>query len=155
MSDNIEAKNASLPAPGRRWKRNIFFGVAIFLCGMLAGAGAMIHVHRLHPLRPSFSSIDKGRAFARLKRVLELDEEQARKMQAITTKGLGDLKDLRRVVRPQAEAIIERVRVGVEKELNEQQKDKWNKQFKLIRERWFPANIEQGIVGATTKGDKQ
>lgn len=138
MSETAESPAAVLPAPARSWKRDVLFGIVVFLCGMVVGGGAVVRWHATHPPRLSAMTVDKARAFARMKRVLNLDEEQARKVQAIVMEGLGDLKDVRRAVRPKVDVIIERIRGKVEKELNEKQKEKWNKEFNAIRDRWLP-----------------
>lgn len=154
MSNDTETIATPLPVPRRRWIRDVCLGLTIFLSGVLVGAGAIVHFHRTHPF-PVMSALEKGRPFPLLKRALNLSEEQAPKVQAIIAKGLGDLKDLRRAVRPQAEVIVERVRIDVEKELNEQQKRKWNRQFNQIRQRWLPPNPERGPRGAIPEGDSK
>jgi hypothetical protein len=126
----------------RRWWRDVAMGIAIFACGFLVGGVVLtkVYTHRLASIQQN--GIDKQRAFARFKRALDLNEDQAKQVQSILSKGFSDLRDIRRSVRPQVDTTLQRVRAEVAAVLDERQKKKWETRFDLMRERWFPASLD-------------
>ncbi len=142
MTEGNGITSPSLYPPQRRWWREVMLGLALFTCGLLVGGVVMtgVCVHRAASIERD--GIDRQRAFARLKQTLDLNEEQAKKVQEILRKGLDDLRDIRRSVRPEVETTLQRIRAEVAALLDERQKKRWEARFDLVRDRWFPPPLD-------------
>ncbi len=125
------------PPRSSRW-RDVILAIVLFGCGCLVGGVAVtrVYTHRLASLQQN--GIDKQRAFMRLKRGLDLNDQQAERVRGIMAKGMSDLRQIRRSVRPQINETLQRIHSEVAAELDERQKRIWNSRFEKMLERWFP-----------------
>ena len=142
MTEESGPPSPSLYPPRRRWWRDVLLGLALFTCGVLVGGVVVTKVYTHRAMIIQRGGFDKPRAFARLERALDLNEEQAKKVREILGKGLDDLKGIRRSVRPQVDTTLERIRADVAAVLDERQKKKWEARFDSVREQWFPPPLD-------------
>lgn len=138
MEENMETTAPVLYPPKRRWWRDILLGLILFSCGMMLGGVVTTHVitHRVAVFQQE--GIVGKHALSRLERALDLTPEQAKKVQKILGRGMHELRAIRAGVRPQVDDTLNRVRTEVLELLNEEQKQKWDTRFKVMKGRWFP-----------------
>ena len=144
MDQEAVRETPVLQLPRRRWWRDVILGIMLFACGFLVGGVVVTKVYISRATSIQRNGIDQQRTFARLQQTLNLNEAQAQQVQAIITKGLEDLRGIRRSVRPQVDATLQRVRTDVSSLLNGRQKRLWERRFDLTRDRWFPPVVPDG-----------
>jgi Spy/CpxP family protein refolding chaperone len=112
----------------KRWK-SIVGVLLVFLLGALAGAAV---AHRVG--RQSVEAVLSGRGGAtvdlivkRLSRSLDLDPAQRDQVRAIVTETRRDIDEIRKPIRSQVEAAIERSRVRVRAILRPDQQEKFDR----------------------------
>jgi len=135
--------------PRRRWWRDVVLGITLFACGFLVGGVVVTKYYISRTASVARSGVDQQQTIARLQRMLDLNEEQAQQVQVIIAKGLDDLRDIRRSVRPQVDATLQRVRAEVSSLLNQRQRRIWERRFDFARERWFPPVPDKGSNDAS------
>lgn len=138
MEAQQESPATPLYPPKKRWWRDIFLGLTLFLCGMLVGGvvTTRIIIHRATTLR--HEGVDTRRALSRLERILDLSPEQTTQVQQILGEGMRELRQIREDVRPQVNEALKAVREDVETLLDEKQKELWDIHFETMRKQWFP-----------------
>lgn len=143
MDAQQESTPNQLYPPKRRWRRDIFLGLTLFLCGTLVGGvvTTKVIINRATTFRQQ--GPDAKRAIPRLERFLDLSPEQATQVHQIIGEGMRELRQLREGVRPQVDETLKRVRKDVEALLDEKQKAKWDKHFEIMRNRWFPPPVKR------------
>ena len=124
----------------RRLLRDIALGLILFSCGFVLGG---LVVGRVLVTRAVSVGFDSERIGTVLRYTLKLDETQAEQVQQIIDRGLHDLKEIRRSVRPRVDEVLDRIQSEVSAVLNEEQKIKWEKRFQKTRARWFPPVQEE------------
>ncbi len=121
-----------------RWWRDVILGIALFTCGFIVGGILVTKYYISLASSVVRDGVDQQKTIAWLQRLLDLNEDQAQRAQAIIARGLDDLRDIRYAVRPQVEAVLERIYNEVSSLLDHRQKQIWERRFSQIRERWFP-----------------
>jgi Spy/CpxP family protein refolding chaperone len=112
----------------KRWK-SILGVLLVFLLGALAGAAV---VHRVDRYRTEAVLSGRGGATVdlivrRLSRSLDLDPAQRDQVGAIVTETHRDIVEIRKPIRSQVEAAIERSRVRVRAILRPDQQEKFDR----------------------------
>lgn len=140
---NVESPDDAgtvLPAPAkrRRWL-TVLLALLIFGAGLASGAAltVAVAVHRLqyivhHPEEAP------ARIAARLVRRLGLDEQQKVKVEVILAKRQQKLMTLRGQFRPQVVEQLNLLRAEIGEVLTEPQRERWQRMFDELRERWLP-----------------
>lgn len=139
MGEEPVEKCPVLPPPRRRRGRTVLLGAVIFLCGAVCGAAAptLLAARRLENFRQHGLNTDQ--AFSRLRRALDLNEEQAAEVRDILKRGIGDLREVRRKVSPEVDETLSHIRAEVAGVLDQRQRSLWETRFETMRERWFPS----------------
>ncbi|HOQ88715.1 MAG TPA: hypothetical protein PLX03_01125 [Candidatus Hydrogenedentes bacterium] len=136
-----------------RWWREVFLGITLFACGFLMGGVIVTKYYISRTASVAHAGVNHQQTIDRLQRMLDLNAEQTRQIQTIIAKGLDDLRSIRQSVRPEIDAVLERVRTEVSSLLNPRQKRIWERRFDLTRRRWFPPIPENtsGERGASSR----
>lgn len=129
-----------LPAtkPRRRWLTLLFAGL-IFCAGFLSGAGfvTIVAVHRLqyaihHPEEAP------SRVATMLQRRLGLNDDQKSKVETIVAKRQVELMAIRQEFQPKVVEQLDKIRSEIGEVLTESQRERWEKMFDDLRDRWLP-----------------
>jgi hypothetical protein len=131
---------APLPAlPRRRWRLTLLMGLVLFVSGGLCGAGIGMWLERQHFLE-ILRNPEKGpeRIVARMRSRLQLDDRQARQVQAIMEKRVAALEEVHRQVNPLLAKQLELFEAEVAEVLNPQQQAEWHKYMKPLPQKWYP-----------------
>ena len=117
----------------------VLLGILILISGMVIGAGMTAIIGRRmvmqfmdHPERLYTKTTD------RLRKRLDLSDEQTEQVREIVETRLGSLIEIHRDVRPKVEEQLMLFRDEVTKILDEDQLDNWNKHFKNIERALLP-----------------
>lgn len=130
----------SLPAakPRRRWLTLLLAGL-IFCAGFLSGAGfvTIVAVHRLqyaihHPEEAP------SRVAMMLKRRLGLNDDQKSKVETIVARRQVELMAIRQEFQPKVMEQLDKIRSEIGEVLTESQRERWEKMFDDLRDRWLP-----------------
>lgn len=123
----------------RRWIWTILLALAIFVSGVLVGGGLTFKVINGW-FKRSFQdpSVLAERITRRMKKKLDLTDEQAGKVHRIISEQQKALQSLRKQVRPQIEAQIEKTRRELSVVLTSEQARKWKIRFDHYRKFWLP-----------------
>lgn len=130
--------SSALPRPAGR-RRTVLIGLAIFVCGCLAGAGVTVLAARRivhHALAPSEEI--SGRLSGRMARRLDLSAEQERQVRSILSRRRERMMALRGEFRPRMEAELAGVREEVGGMLDERQERAWSAWFDRRCRFWLP-----------------
>ncbi len=137
-TDEAHVAGPSLPhRPRRRWV-SWLLALLLLMSGAGIGSGltalAMVRgvQHRLrHP--EEFAA----RATARLRRFLDLTDQQAIEVEAALRTRQAALQKIRREVQPQVEEELRLLQAEVAASLTPDQADKWNRWFEQKRQTWL------------------
>jgi hypothetical protein len=127
------------PAPRpRRWLR-VVMALVLFASGFVVGAGATLITVRNRVLH-AIHHPEEGppRVAAKLRRKLDLTDEQTRRVEEILRARQLALQAIRREAWPRVEVELDRVRREVAEVLDEQQRREWEERFAYLRETWIP-----------------
>lgn len=117
-----------------RW-RLAFFGIIILIAGIVIGAaGAMIYKASAFPEPPKGIEFVNANSMKRLKRELNLSEEQSVKIEKIFNDHLKVLSDIRKQARSQIAEEMNGLYADVLKILDKQQQEQWDKSIQRLRE---------------------
>jgi hypothetical protein len=125
--------------PRRRWVWTILPALVIFVSGVLVGGGLTFKVITSGYKR-SFQdpAVSAERITHREKKKLDLTDEQAVQFQRIIFEQQKAFQSLRKQVRPQLEAQIEKTRQELAAVLTPEQARKWEKRFGRFMKFWLP-----------------
>ncbi len=139
-ADSRENAVKQLPAPEkrRRWL-TVLLALLIFGAGLASGVALTVAV-AVHRLQYLIHHPDEApaRIAARLERRLGLDEQQKAKVEAILAKRQAELMTLRGQFQPQVVEQLNRLREEIGAVLTEPQRERWQRMFDELRERWLP-----------------
>ncbi len=139
-----DTPTSSLARPRRRWGWTILLAIVIFVSGILVGGGLTFKVIT-SGLKRSFQdpAVLADLITHRMKRRLDLTEEQTVQVQRIILEQQKAFQSLRRQVRPQIEAQIEKTRQEMGAVLTPEQALKWEKSFGRFLRFWLPPPKEE------------
>ena len=147
MNDNTEQIHSTqtaehiTPPPRRKPRRwlMVLLGILILISGMVIGAGMTVIVGR-RMVRQFMDHPERlyTRTTNRLRKSLDLSDEQTDEVREIVEERLGALIEIHREVRPKVEEQLRLFRDEVTKILDEDQLDSWNKHFIHIERALLP-----------------
>ncbi len=125
--------------PRRRWAWPIFLALVIFVSGVLVGGGLTFKVIT-SGFKRSFQdpAVSAERITQRWKKKLDLTDQQAVQFHRIIFEQQKAFQSLRKQVRPQLEAQIEKTRQELTAVLTPEQARKWEKGFGRFMKFWLP-----------------
>jgi hypothetical protein len=125
--------------PRRRWVWTILLAVVIFVSGVVVGGGVTFKIIT-SGFKRSFQdpAVSAERITQRMKKKLDLTDEQAIQVHRIIFEQQKAFQSLRKKVRPQIEAQIEKTRQELAAVLTPEQARKWEKRFSRFMKFWLP-----------------
>ncbi len=133
-----EKTGPALPKlPDRRNWRGVLFGALILLCGMI-GSGLTFYF-LWHHVITIWQSPEKTteKITSRLKTQLDLDDQQAAKIEKIIAQTRVDLHQIRRDAQPRVKEVLDKSKAEIERELKPDQVEKWNRIYEKTKHRWW------------------
>ncbi|MBN1917782.1 MAG: hypothetical protein JW889_07730 [Verrucomicrobia bacterium] len=140
------ARAAYAPAP--RHKRRtwllVLLGVLIFACGIAVGAGATLYVVQ-RMVTDIVREPDKmaDRMAHHMERKLRLTGEQRAEVEAIVSRRIDGLLDIRRDIRPRIVEQLDQLEAEMREVLTPGQMREWQSQLNLIKEILIAPDEEQ------------
>jgi len=133
-------------SPRRRWL-NWLLWLIVFGSGFAAGVGVTL----LGVRRGLLESIHHpeampGKVAQRLRRPLQLSDDQLRSIEQIIAKRQQVLLRIRVRVQPEVEAELDAIRREIGQVLDDQQRSKWEHLFDHLRRTWLPSLPPQAAV---------
>jgi hypothetical protein len=130
---------APITRPRRRWIWTILLALVIFISGVLVGGGVTFKVIT-NGFKRSFQdpAVSAERITHRMKRRLDLTDEQTVQVRRIFLEQQKEIQSLRRQIRPQLEAQFEKTRRELAAVLTPEQARKWEKRFARFLKFWLP-----------------
>ena len=130
---------APVTRPRRRWVWTVLLALVIFISGVLVGGGLSFKIIT-SGFKRSFQdpAVSAEHITKRMKRRLNLTDEQAVQVRRIILEQQEAFLSMRRQVRPQLEAQIEKTRRELATVLTPQQARKWEKRFSHFLKFWLP-----------------
>ena len=136
----ITPSSTGLQSPRRRGKwKTVALGLAILLCGILIGAGGTvicvqkILVHAIHHPEEA-----PARITARLRKKLDLSDDQAVRVKAILSERQKAIQAIRRETQPKVMKEFEKTKEEVASILTPDQARLWRSRFEQLQRRWIP-----------------
>ena len=125
--------------PRRRWVWPVLLALVIFVSGVLVGGGLTFKIIT-SGFKRSFQDpeVSAERITNRMKRRLDLTDEQFVQVRRIILERQKAFQSLRKQVRPQLEAQIEKTRQELAAVLSPEQARKWEKRFGHFLKFWLP-----------------
>ncbi|MCG3137788.1 MAG: hypothetical protein HJJLKODD_01638 [Phycisphaerae bacterium] len=135
----VDAPQPPHPAPRRRRWLMVLIMLGLLLCGGLLGSAVTLVVvaKRVQTVLQHPEEIPRLAA-ARLRRHLELTEDQTRQLEAILSRHQERVRQIRERFRPRIVERFDELRLEVDELLNPQQQDKWHNWLELQRRLWLP-----------------
>ncbi len=129
--------------------RNAFFGLVIFIAGIVIG-GASMSIFTTHKLtRPA-----RGREFNSLqvlpplRRNLDLSKEQTEKIKPILDEHMKKLHELRENARSEIENTLKQMNEEISKILNQRQRKIWQRELGRLQRNLRPGGPRRNGMGA-------
>jgi len=125
--------------PRRRWVWPVLLGLVIFVSGVLVGGGLTFKIIT-SGFKRSFQDpeVSAERITNRMKRRLDLTDEQVVQVRRIILERQKAFQSMRKQVRPQLEAQIDKTRQELAAVLSPEQARKWEKRFGHFLKFWLP-----------------
>ena len=125
--------------PRRRWVGPVLLALVIFVSGVLVGGGLTFKIIT-SGLKRSFQDpeVSAERITNRMKKRLDLTDEQVVQVRRIILEQQKAFQSMRKQVRPQIEAQIEKTRRELAAVLTPDQTRKWEKRFRRFLDFWLP-----------------
>ena len=125
--------------PRRRWVWPVLLALVIFVSGVLVGGGLTFKIIT-SGFKRSFQDpeVSAERITNRMKRRLDLTDEQVVQVRRIILERQKAFQSMRKQVRPQLEAQIEKTRRELAAVLSPDQARKWEKRFGHFLKFWLP-----------------
>ena len=146
MSDSVNLPPAALPPRcRRRWLRWLLW-LIVFGSGFVAGVGLTLIGVRKGLLEAIQHPETMPRKMAqRLRRPLQLNDEQMRRIERIVAERQQALQQIRIRVQPEVDAELDVIQREIAQVLDEQQRTKWEQLFRQLRSTWLPPPQQPGI----------
>lgn len=133
------AEHPALPRPRAHWLRKTLLAVAILLCGMVIGSGLTLRVLWVQVTAAIQNPAEiPQRISHRMDRVLDLTDEQSKRVEEILSREYQALAEIRREIAPRVQAELDKTRNDVAAALTPEQARKWQKRFDFLRKEWTP-----------------
>ena len=130
--------NAPVRPRRRRWV-SILLSLGLLISGMVIGSGAtLIIAQRVVQHRIRHPEELPGRAVARLKKPLNLSDEQATQIRSIVRQRMTRLQSMRHEWQPRLEAELDGLEKDVAAALRPDQAEKWRRIARDRRQQWLP-----------------
>ena len=124
--------------PRRRWVSVLLY-LVLFASGIAIGSGAtLIITYKVVQYRLRHPERLPDRAVERLKKPLDLSNQQAVEVRSIIRSHLIRLQALRRQWQPQLDAELDSLEADVAAVLKPEQAEKWHKIAREKRQSWLP-----------------
>ena len=125
--------------PRRRWVWPVLLALVIFVSGVVVGGGLTFKIIT-SGFKRSFQDpeVSAERITNRMKRRLDLTDEQFVQVRRIILERQKAFQSMRKQVRPQLEAQIEKTRQELAAVLSPEQARKWEKRFGQFLKFWLP-----------------
>jgi len=125
--------------PRRRWVWPVLLALVIFVSGVLVGGGLTFKIIT-SGFKRSFQDpeVSAERITNRMKKRLDLTDEQFVQVRRIILERQKAFQSMRKQVRPQLEAQIEKTRQELAAVLTPDQARKWEKRFGHFLKFWLP-----------------
>jgi len=125
--------------PRRRWVWPVLLALVIFVSGVVVGGGLTFKIIT-SGFKRSFQDpeVSAERITNRMKRRLDLTDEQFVQVRRIILERQKAFQSMRKQVRPQLEAQIEKTRQELAAVLSPEQARKWEKRFGHFLKFWLP-----------------
>ena len=125
--------------PRRRWIWPVLLAIVIFVSGVLVGGGLTFKIIT-SGFKRAFQDpeVSAERITNRMKRRLDLTDEQVVQVRRIILERQKAFQSMRKQVRPQLEAQIEKTRRELAAVLTPDQARKWEKRFGHFLKFWLP-----------------
>ena len=125
--------------PRRRWVWPVLLALVIFVSGVLVGGGLTFKIIT-SGFKRSFQDpeVSAERITNRMKKRLDLTDEQFVQVRRIILERQKAFQSMRKQVRPQLEAQIEKTRQELAAVLSPEQARKWEKRFGHFLKFWLP-----------------
>jgi hypothetical protein len=144
MTENVASSRSSVQsqpiaaAARGRWLRLLMLAV-IFLSGLVAGVGVTLLAVRQGVLYGIHHPEEMpARVATRLRRPLNLSDQQAERIEAIIQQRQTHLQEIRRRFQPEVEAELEQVYAEIRELLDDQQRERWEQIYTHLRQTWIP-----------------
>jgi hypothetical protein len=136
---NVPPPAAVVPRrPRRRWVSVLLY-LVLFASGIVIGSGVtLIITYKVVHYRLRHPEQFPDRAVARLKKPLDLSNQQAAEVRLIMRSHLVRLQALRRQWQPQLEAELDSLEKDVAAALKPEQAEKWHTIARERRQSWLP-----------------
>ena len=132
------ATPAPPPRPRRRWLRWLLW-LTVFGSGFVAGTGlTLIGVRQGMLDAIHHPETMPKKAAQRLRRPLQLSDEQTQRIEQIIRVRQQSLQQIRIRVQPEVDAELDAIDREITQVLNETQRVKWQKLFDQLRRTWLP-----------------
>jgi hypothetical protein len=141
---DTDAPTPNRRASRRRWLWVLLFASIVFASGAVTGTGLTLLVIRdrvLHAIHHPETAPE--RITQRLRRVLDLDDTQAARIEQILRSRQENLQEIRQRVQPEVMAELRRVEDEVAQVLRPEQREIWEARVRQLRETWVPALPEE------------
>ena len=124
--------------PRRRWVWPVLLAIVIFVSGVLVGGGLTFKIIT-SGFKRAFQDpeVSAERITNRMKKRLDLTEEQVVQVRRIILERQKAFQSMRKQVRPQLEAQIEKTRRELAAVLSPEQARKWEKRFRHFLKFWL------------------
>jgi hypothetical protein len=145
MSDSFALPPAALPPRRRRrWLRWLLWSI-VFGSGFVAGIGlTLIGVRKGMLEAVQHPETMPKKVAQRLRRPLQLSDEQMRRIEQIVAERQQALLQIRIRVQPDVDAELDVIQREIAQVLDEQQRTKWEQLFRQLRSTWLPPPPQPG-----------
>jgi len=132
------AAPAQPPRPRHRWLRVVLW-LTVFGSGFVAGTGmTLIGVRKGMLDAIHHPETMPKKAAQRLRRPLQLSEDQVQRIEQIIRDRQQSLQQIRIRVQPEVEAELDVINREISQVLDDKQRAKWNQIFHQLRKTWLP-----------------
>ncbi len=140
MTDPSESNGrVARPRSRRRWVLSCFLAAAIFVSGMATGGALTTYLMFRHRMAIMENIGDMPRRLAvRMRKDLDLTDEQSQEIEAVLTRHHKELMALRAKVQPRVMEKLEDFRAEITAILTPEQAEEWNEKFTRMQERFMP-----------------
>ena len=139
-ASGVPRSPASVPTPRRRLGVRVLLSLIIFVSGGVAGTCITMLAIRNRVLHAVHHPEEMPSLIAlRLRRTLNLSDEQVRQVEKILGRRQLAIQSIRRKFQPPIEGELDRVEEEISALLDDRQRGHWRECFEQLRAEWFPS----------------